>query len=292
MRFRLVLLPALFAAVAAVSDAETLSAKVVRLIPDSARFIFGVDVDRYSHSELSAFYPMPLDRGFERQIQNVRQIVFVECEDASGRGRLTILVGTRSAPSTAVAPDRESAPYDDTLLFLDDAVAIRGEKPSVDAAVARWRAGGAASSEVARRVRRLSETYDNWAIAIRPLDNRRGREDEPASNAPHLKYRDQFAGLIESVSGGVRVGRMTEVRVDVALKEPDAAMALAALARFAPGMIQAQSPHSMESALAEIAENLTATPTGNTVSLSFTLDEGRLRELKQAREKASHASPF
>jgi hypothetical protein len=159
-----------------------------------------------------------------------------------------------------------------------------GDQDVVQSALKRWQQdAGPIEGELAAKVRRMSETYDNWLIAIRPFHSM----TEGQASASHRSYRSQFTDMVEEVRGGIRLGRINEVEAEVEMKTAEDATAAAGLGRWLRGLLQTR--RSAEAALAELAEDLSVTASGNIVSLSFTLDSAKMRELaeeQRATEKA------
>jgi hypothetical protein len=280
MRLTIVILPALLATGA---TAEPLSSRLASLIPSDALFVAGIDIARYQHAQLNSFYPMTLEgmpcgEG-SAWIENVRQLVVAEGAPGSGMNRLTILIGTATSPSQSGESDGADAAGNGSFALLDAATVVCGHPQMVREALSRWHSAGGQSGELADKVKRMSETYDNWFIKVRPFEI----SEDSRGPVKILKYRADFAGAVKEVLGGVRVGGINEVRVEVVTEAPEDAAALAALGRWLPGLVQMKAPYSNESALADLAENLTVMPAGNTVSLSFTLDDSKLEDLARAR---------
>jgi len=96
---------------------------------------------------------------------------------------------------------------------------------------------------------------------------------------------DDMAGLVEEVRGGLSVGKRTEFHLEVEMKTAEDAQTLAALARWLPGFLQSRRPYGREALIAEYAENISVAPSGNTVTLSFTLEESKLEELLRREEE-------
>lgn len=280
MRLSVVLLPALLAAGVA---GEPLSSRVANLIPADARLIYGIDLARYQQGELNSLYPMTMDGVIESAGstwgRNVRQLIVAQRDPNRGGGRLIILIGAPATPFSSAEPNLAELVQDGRFALLDAATAVFGDPEIVREAVSHWRGAYAQGSELGEKAKRMSETYDNWFIVARPFES---LQDEPRS-AGSLKYRSDFAGMVEEVHGGVRVGAINEVRVEVVMKTVEDATALAGLSRWLPGFVQMKAPESSESALADLAENLTVMLSGNTVSVSFTLDESKLNELVRTR---------
>ena len=114
---------------------------------------------------------------------------------------------------------------------------------------------------------------------MRPFES---LEETPPPSPTPLKYRVDFTRLVQEARGGIRLGSIDEVQVDVQMKTAEDAVGLAALSRWLPGMVQMKQFYSPESALADLAENLMVSPTGDTVSLSFAIDESQLADVVKA----------
>jgi hypothetical protein len=85
--------------------------------------------------------------------------------------------------------------------------------------------------------------------------------------------------VIEEVRGGIRVGGYNEMSLEVLVKTADDAYALAAIGRWLPGLMEMQNSHGLESALADLAENLVVGSEGRVVTLSVSVAESKLGEL-------------
>ena len=66
-----------------------------------------------------------------------------------------------------------------------------------------------------RKARWLSESYDNWFLMVKPLDSL-AQPDLPAS-----RYRDDLIQMVEEVSGGIRLGALNEIRIEVLMTPLD-----------------------------------------------------------------------
>jgi len=262
--------------VAAGLTAAPLDSKTLRLIPEDARFVLGIDIGLNRHSALAEFYPFSINSliGSVRTdaLPLVQQLLVVGVDLRSEREPLYVLSGAlNSLP-----------PYDERghlVKVLDSNTAIFGDPESVGKALLQWSGANNGPSELAAKLKSMSESYDNWFIAFRPFEN---VEDIPRPDSAS-KYRADFKQLVEEVRGGIRLGRTNELRAEATMKTADDAVAVATLSRWFPGFLQMQASAGIESALADLAENLTVISTGNTVSLSFTLDESKLADLVKVR---------
>jgi hypothetical protein len=159
---------------------------------------------------------------------------------------------------------------------LETGTAITGDQDTVRSALERWQQqSGPIDGDLAAEVRQMSETYDNWLIAIRPLH----AAAEGQQGGLHLSYRSQFTDMVEEVRAGVRLGKINEVEAEVEMKTAEDATAAAGLGRWLRGLLQTR--WGPEAALAELADDLSVTAAGKVVSLSFTLDSAKVRELAE-----------
>jgi hypothetical protein len=244
-------------------SAGELSPGVLRLIGQDTRAMFAVDLDRYRSSILNKFYPWDSERPASEMTGTVVTILSGQRE---GAAPLTVFLGTSPA-----------APRDNAIetAVLGPGATVQGDAATVQEAIRRWRQDERAG-ELALKARSLSESYDNWFLLVKPL------ESLTHPGLPASKYRDDLIQMVEEVSGGIRLGSLNEIRIEVLMKTADDASGLAALARWAPGFIQLQDTHSMQSMFAGIAENLAVTTEGRTVSISFALPEGKMEDLSKA----------
>ena len=83
---------------------------------------------------------------------------------------------------------------------------------------------------------------------------------------------------IEEVRGGIRFEESNEVSVELVMRTPDDAMAMAAMRRWVPGLVQMEG-YGNESLLANLVENLVVQAQGRIVSVSFSILESSMQEL-------------
>jgi len=62
--------------------------------------------------------------------------------------------------------------------------------------LSRWHSAGGQSGELADKVKRMSETYDNWFIKVRPFEI----SEDSRGPVKILKYRADFAGAVKEVA--------------------------------------------------------------------------------------------
>jgi len=269
MRFKTILAEMVLAAVL---PGAQLDSKLLKLIPQDANVVCGIDLDRYRATALTSFYPVdPWVRTFAGD--GLHQLIAILQGPAQHAPELTIYVGPVGSP----------VGWDDGNEYrvLDDSTAILGNDLVVDEAMERWNQAELPNEALASKIKVLSDTYDAWVIAIKPFD-----ENESPGIPINLKHRADFLQLVQEVQAGIRLGSFYDATVEITLPSPDDAYAMAAIGRWLPGFIQASQPSSKESSLADLAENITAIAKGNVASLSFSLDPIKLQELIESQRKA------
>ena len=70
--------------------------------------------------------------------------------------------------------------------------------------------------ELARKAQRLSESYDNWFLIVRPLELL-----VRSSTAPPSHFAAELMQMVEEASGGIRLGALSEVHAEVLMKTAD-----------------------------------------------------------------------
>lgn len=181
--------------------------------------------------------------------------------------QLTVFVGTPHAEQAEGAP---------RLLRLDDAIWVFGDSDVLQEAVQRSsRENGL--SELALKAKELSQTYDNWFVLLKPLA--RAVPNRGLAAAPPMHSAADLIEMVEEVSGGIRLGPYSEVRIEVVLKTADDAFTLAGLGRWLPGLLQLMEPDGMPARMVELAENLRFQAAGRTASMSFTISEENAKKL-------------
>jgi hypothetical protein len=245
--------------------AGELNQKILKLIGPDARIVTGMDVERYRDSPLQEIFPWKLDAAVSGA---VHQLIIIQYGPRDNKPPLTILTGSPKGVQTEDGPQ---------FAQLDAGTTILGDPASIEEARRRWRSDQPAG-EIADQVRRLSGTYDNWFLIVKPLQLSRQPDD------PSLKYRDEVMRVVEQVRMGVRLGAFNEMHIEVVTRTPEDAATLAALGKWLPGLVQMANPLARESMLINQAENLNVFAGGNVASLSFTLS-------KEAIEKAIKSFP-
>jgi hypothetical protein len=245
---------------ASLAAAQPVSSNVTSILPADVDQIYSINFERYADSAFQLLYPMPQEN-FGQCAGKVRQVIVAQRSLGAGGGQLAILIGT-PAP-----PDCEGHQTGDTIgpapTVMDADTAVIGDPDLLRSAAERWRQGsGPADQELAFQVRRMTELYDNWLIAIRPLKSVAAGN----ANTSQWTYSSQLAELVQVVRAGVRLGTTNQVEAEVEMKTADDATAAAGLGRWLRGFVQAMSK-GPEAALAEVAENLSVTASGNVLSI-------------------------
>jgi hypothetical protein len=257
------------ALVAASLQAGELNPKVLTLIGENARTVYGGNLARYRQTVWNNIAPWRLDQAVSGSVQ---QLVVIANDDG-GPPPLTIMIGSAAASEQA-----------DGLQFasLDSATSVFGDEAGTQEAVRRWRENSD-MGELARKAQRLSESHDNWFLIVRPLELL-GR----SSIAPPSHFAAELMQMLEEASGGIRVGAFSEVHAEVLMKTADDAATLAGLGRWLPGLIQLKEPHGLQSRMIDLAENVSIRAEGRLATISLVISERKLEDmLKVLTEEAN-----
>ena len=120
-----------------------------------------------------------LPSGFDGPGRTSRQAIHIQKRTEEMTGGLTLLIGPIPESDTAIT-------------VLDANTVVAGEVETMREAVAAWTSADTpAPGELALKARRLSQTYDVWFLALKPLLNAGMTTRAPA------KYRDEFMEMIE-----------------------------------------------------------------------------------------------
>jgi hypothetical protein len=293
-----VLLVGTAALMASISAAGELDDRLLRLIGSDAKLVYGVDLDRYMNSTLKEFFPINVEHFSQLHDSGpVLEVVIAERSNPSGSESLTIFRGALSSLNFTPAiaqTDVAAINYKGVLILtdsnqsiavLDPDIAIAGTFLALQEAIDRWQQETAYGGPLGFKLQDLSRNYDVWFLVQNPL--------EPPPNLPprpESAYASKLIQAVQAFQGGIRFGASIELRLEAMTKSPDDALTAAAIGRWLPGFIQLQGRNDPQSAVLDLAEDLTVLTNGSVTSLSFRLSERRLREL--ADKKASENRSF
>lgn len=244
------------ALIAANLQAGELNPKVLSLIGENSRAVYGGNLARYRQTVWNDIFPWRLDQAVSGSVQQLIAIV----NDEGGAPPLTVMIGGAAASEPA-----------DGLQFasLDSATAVLGDEASTLKAVRRW-SENSGLGELARQAQRLSESYDNWFLIVKPLES---------LVAPPSHFAAELMQMVEEASGGIRVGAYSEVHMEVVMKTADDAATLAGLGRWLPGLLQLKEPRGLQSRMIDLAENLSIRAEGRLATISFVISERKLEDM-------------
>jgi len=259
---------------AACSSAAELNPKLLRLIGADARMVTGADLDRQGNSALNlAFHSHAVP---DTSSKGTYKVLWIEYDTADGPATLTVVIGAIPAQD----PDAHGPEF----TALDANTMVAGDPDAIHEAQRRWKTEQPLSP-VAASARRLSQSYDNWFLLLKPFSiPAAASRFVPVMGAPLLKYRQDLIGAVEEVSGGIRFGSVNELYLEAVFRDPEDAPAVAALARWLPGMIQFQDPYSPTSFLVDAIEDFTVNAEGQRASLSLRITDHDAQALIDARK--------
>jgi hypothetical protein len=253
---------------------QELDEKILRLIGPDATVVYGVNAHRYRNSKLHGFNPLR-DGEIESAVRDLRQLIVVACRYRCGDS-LTIFRGDVAyAGLPGVTLYREvPVMLGHAIAFLDSTTGVIGDSDRVKEAIGRWRSAEVDNKAVADAVRKASGSYDNWIVALDPLER-----FERGSAEGTLDHWESLAKTVREVRGGIRFGAMIDVHVEVTAGSVDDAVGLAALGRWLPGLLQAKGNGRPEMRIVNLIENFAVEARGTSAALSFSISEARLEEL-------------
>jgi len=268
--------------------------KLLSFIPPDAKVVCGIDLERYRHSTLAEFYPVHFDllsAGTGRDAgHQIRHVILISFGPSSIRPPMTVLQGALSLPQIQASDGERnqvslyqgipilSAGEAGFIALPSQTTAILGDEDEVREAIDRWGLESDLPEDIAAQIVRLSKTYDNWFLALEPLANA-GR----SGSARGSKYAVELMQSVEEARGGILFGGANDVRVELVMKTPDDALALEAMSRWLPGLVQMEGSNGRESQLTDLVENLVVQAQGPIVSVSFSIAEDKLQDLVSSR---------
>ena len=261
-------------AAAAISlPAAEIDESVLRLLGTDVQWVVGANLERYRGTGLERFYRadlhwLKLGPSVDPDAA-VRQVYGATGDSA--RSEVTVLLGT-FLPAGEPAWHTGRGDYGAIVLGLN--MALAGYQDAAVEAVKRWSAGGPVNAALASRLNRLNQSFDLWFLAVRPLEHAWGLARDPAFG-PAKKLLD----AVREVRGGIRLGGFYQLRLELEMRSPVEAAALAGIAPWLPGFLQLQRGWTREAALSGLLEDFDARASGSTVILTGTLDENKIREL-------------
>jgi hypothetical protein len=268
------------ALIATALSAAEMDPRLLRLIGPDAKFVGGIDAERFAGSQLARIFPNPASLG-QTPIRFMMEIT-----NADGR---TLSVAVHAAP--AAGPETEASPvqYRGARIWKSDegadavlgsSIALHGDVTSITEAIDRWSAADSPLGATAAKASRLSGSYDVWFVGIKPLDV----PDAHIDTLP-LKHRAELVQAIEEVRAGIRLGAVDEGIVEVDVKSPDEAAALAVIGRYLPGMMEMGNSRNAQSAVFALADRVVSRSEGSTAVLSVSVAEFRIEEWMRQRER-------
>ena len=199
-----------------------------------------------------------------------------------GFSTLTAIIGATPShePESQDIGDRLEA-----FTRLDANIRVAGDPDTIREAQRRWTIDQPLSP-IALKVRRLSQSYDNWFLLGKPFSVFAATPADVAdTTGPPLKYRQNLIDAVEEISGGVRFGTINEFDLEAIFRDSEDSWAAATLARWLPGILQLEQPNSHSPAiLVDAMEDLNIYADGTRVTISLRIPEDKARSLLDTRQ--------
>lgn len=265
--------------------AQDPNAKLACLVGPDAKMVYGIDVERYQSSQLAQSYQTGMAQNLMPALA-IKKVIGTLSE--GNRPPALILQGTAFSLQALLGHDGHenflrtyrgfpavTLSEDSMLVLLETTLAVTGDTDSVSGVIDRVTSTDC-TGELAAKISELSSSYDVWFAVLRPLE----QLDLP-SMMPPSERRLELAQSIEEVHGGIRIGAVHSVRVELTAKDPDDAAAAAVLARWLPAMLEKDD--SMEANLVRAIQNFATQSTGRTASMSFLLPDSAVEAAQRLK---------
>jgi len=164
--------------------------------------------------------------------------------------------------------------------FLDSTLAIFGDVASVEGAIARQPSSAQhLSSTVVSQINQLSGANDAWVLTTVPPASL-----QPSGAAPIVPgVNAQTLQQIQQISAGVKFGANVTVTAQAQMDTAQDATTLAGMLQLVANMAQMQTQKAPE--LAVLAKSLTASASGSTVTVTFSMPEAQIQQLAMSQQQ-------
>jgi len=245
--------------------------------------VSGVDIDREANSALNRFFLSDFNPDAGARVgDNVVWIGYRGADASKGFSTLTAIIGVTPShePESQDIGDRLEA-----FTRLDANIRVAGDPDTIREAQRRWTIDQPLSP-IALKVRRLSQTYDNWFLLVKPFSVFAAMPADVAdTTGPPQKYRHDLIDAVEEISGGVRFGTINEFDLEAVFRDSEDSWAAATLARWLPGILQLEQPNTHSpTILVDAIEDLNIYADGTRVTISLRIPEDKARSLLDARQ--------
>ena len=264
---------------AACSSGAELNSRVLRLIGADARMVTGADLDRQSSSALgSEFQSQAVP---DTDTRSTYKVLWIRYDAANGPATLTVVIGSIPVqdPNTPAA-----------FTALDTSTMVAGDPDTIREAQRRWTVERP-PSPLAEKAHRLSQSYDNWFLLLKPFSVPAAMPQTVSGTAaPLMRYRQELIDAVDEVSGGIRFGPFNELYLEGVFRKPEDASAAATIARWLPGMLQLQRPYDSPGLLVDAIEDVTFHAEGQRAYVSLRIPNNKVEALFEARKLREKAS--
>lgn len=163
------------------------------------------------------------------------------------------------------------------VAFLDSSTVVMGDVDGVQGAIDRRKAGGGASSTLARKVRQVGAANDFWFTTLVPLSEFASVMPDPnLSNA----MKGNLLGAVEQASGGIKFGQTVQLSAEAITRSPKDASALVDVVKFVAGLIQTNRQGDKTAAqVSTLLDGLQTSAVGNTMTMTLAIPEGTLEQM-------------
>jgi hypothetical protein len=269
---------------------------LLKMIPDDARVVVGLDADRAVNSPFGRFILSQMSddegglakfvalTGFDPR-RDLREAIFYGTGTGKSNG-VFVAKGVFDISKIVTAAKSEGGstlvyqgfnvitgknPDQEWIAFLDSTLAVGGAQESVKAAIARRNSGS-----INATYRDLSSRFDAWMYTVEPAALGKAMPGKTGGNNPAETFKS-----VTAAQGGLRLGNSVDVDALATARSDKDAIALHDVIKFVAGMIQLKSDDASAAEVASLLESMKLSVSGNQVSLKLSIPETQIEQLFQ-----------
>ena len=291
--------------------AKAADPQLLNLVMPDATVLAGVNVDQAKTSPFGQYVIGQIQNGVELQkliaatgfdpTQDVHEVLVASGAAGSKTG-LALARGNFNTSQIAAAAAAHGGTTTETyagltiiedqkqthgVAFVNSTIAVAGDVVSVKAALDRLKTQSSLPASVLAEVSHWSGKEDAWAITTVPPGSL-----HPASGAPPIpgvgpNGNNTFL-TVQSAAGGVKFGDNVVVTAQAQSDNAQDAQNLANTVKLLASLAQLQAKDNP--AVQALAQSLTATATGTTVDISFSLPEAQLQAILSEPHPQPHGN--
>ncbi len=172
------------------------------------------------------------------------------------------------------------------LAFLGSGIMITGDVASVRTAIDRSETPSTLPAPLSARIAQLSAAQDAWMVSTVPASRMLPASAARAGASRGIPAQNILQN-VQSVSGGVKFGKLATLSAVAQADTPQTAQLLASTVKLMMNLLQAQG----QQVAADTASSLVADADGSVLNVSFHLTDPEFRRLSQMLGNYRGAAP-